>query len=145
MSEPPYDRTSYALATLDGHGTPWFLRRGAFMGNLLRTDDPHSAWTWPDVTEARGWVESLPAAARSQLVDRTLLLVPLTLAVGDPVESLSLRVLESEGDAPATIVAEVVPIVAPPIPAPTPVPPTRVAKRRPVAAATAGLFDGKGD
>lgn len=100
--------TAFALATpAVRRGQLDFLRRGAFLGNLMRTPDPFSAWTFPNATEAGLFLESLPDGVKEQLADRPLLIVPLTLTVGEAAETIALTtVAPAKGDQRARRKAE---------------------------------------
>jgi hypothetical protein len=83
---------AYALGIADPRsGRLEFLCRGVFPRNLIRTPDPHSAWTWPSIAELKLWLSGLPQVARDQLLDRSLLIVPLTIAVGAPAQAITVQ------------------------------------------------------
>jgi hypothetical protein len=87
--------TAFALALPSPRpGRLDYLRAGAFLGNLMRTDDPFSARTWPSMAELKLWLDGLPEGAKAQLSGRPLLIVPLELAAGTPRETITLRLLD---------------------------------------------------
>jgi hypothetical protein len=83
---------AYALGITDPRSARLeFLRREVFPRNLIRTPDPYSAWVWPNITELKLWLGGLPQVARDQLLDRSLLIVPLTIAVGAPAQTITVQ------------------------------------------------------
>jgi hypothetical protein len=97
------DRPAYALGLTDPKsGKLEFLCRGIWPGNLMRTDDPFYAWTWPSIDELRIWADALPDSAKSQIAERRLLIVPLTIAVGLATQTLKIRYAHPPpGESPA--------------------------------------------
>jgi hypothetical protein len=89
----PGNATAYALGIRDRDGRLEFLRRGVFPGNLMRTNDPHYAWTWPTVPELQLWLDQLPESSKDQLEDRALLIVPLHLVCGESQQSVTLKMV----------------------------------------------------
>lgn len=78
--------SAIALGIRGPSGKLEFLRRDSFLSNLMRTSDPHSAWTWRSAGELRLWLKRLPEDYRGQLAGRTLLIVPLLVVHGEPQE-----------------------------------------------------------
>lgn len=85
--------TVFALALLDPRRPrrPWFLGRGATLGNLMRTSDPATARTWPTIVELELWIDGLPESAKEQIADRELCVIPLGIEVGASVGTITLH------------------------------------------------------
>jgi hypothetical protein len=107
--------SAYALGIRDHRGRLEFLRRGVFPGNLMRTTDPHYAWTWPTVRELELWLDLLPESSKDQLADRELLIVPFSLVCAQAQQSVTLKTIPS-----------------PPRPTEAPAGPPTETKRKPV-------------
>jgi hypothetical protein len=97
----PADGPHYALGVSHA-GHVWYLSRAASFGNLMRTSCPYSARTWPTVAELELWMDALPEGSKVQLSDRTLLILPVLIVVDRPVQTLTLKTVETPKEEAAT-------------------------------------------